>query len=119
MSLADIAAQLVAEGVKHVYAENAVPKLPEYPYVVVASSYGAPAAATMNGHSHTPRWLTVKAFGRTIAALEATTDAIDAAFNGRALPLPGDPVAEFLQANQMSRDAADGGVLGMVLTYRY
>lgn len=119
MSLADIAAQVTAAGVSHVYEENKVPDLPEYPYVVLGGSYGTPGVATMDGHKHAPRWLTAKVFGKTTASLEATADLVDAALNGRALSIDGSPVAEFLQANQMFRDADDAGVLGTVLTYRY
>lgn len=119
MSLADIAAQIVAAGVARVYEENTVPELPEHPYVVLGLSYATPGTATMDGHKHTPQWLTVKVYGRTTDSLEATTTTVDSALNGCALPLPGSPVAEFLQANQMSRDADDSGVLGTVLVYRY
>lgn len=119
MSLADIAAQVMAAGVARAYEENAVPAKPTYPYVVLGLSYAAPGAATMDGHRHTPQWLTANVYARTSDSLTAAISDVDAALNGRALPMPGSPVAEFLQANQMSRDASDGGVLGTVLTYRY
>lgn len=119
MSVENVVSQGGAAGVARVYAENTVPAKPSYPYVVLGLSHGAPGAATSDGHSHVTRWLTAKVYSRTVDQLTATSDQIDAAFNGRALPLDGSPVAEFLQANQMSRDADDNGVLGTVLTYRY
>lgn len=119
MSLADIVTLVQSAGVARVYEENKVPVTPSYPYAVLGSSYGAPGAQTTDGHRHVTRWVTVRIFGKTAASLDAVAEDVDAALNGRSLPLPGSPVAEFLQANQTSRDADDSGVLGTVLIYRY
>ena len=119
MSLADITGVLVTAGVARAYEENKVPKQPAYPYAVVGLSYAAPGVATMDGHRNVPHWLTVKVYARDADGVEAVTALVDGALNGRALPIAGKPVTEFLQANPMSRDADDSGVLGTVLVYRY
>ncbi len=120
MSVGAITAYLTDAGLEHAYSENGVPSKPNYPYAVIGLSYAAPGPATMDGHKSTPSWLTVRIFARTNDTLATTAALVDAALNGRALPVPGDPVAEFIQASQVARDADDApGVIGTLLVYRF
>ena len=114
-----LVAYLTSAPVVRVCAPNAVPESPTYPYAVVSLSFAAPGPATADGHKSTPKRLVVRVFAKSANAVEAWQSAIDGRLNGRALPLPGAPVAEFELAADVSRDPDDDGVLGVLMTYKF
>lgn len=117
--IATLVTFLAGGSLARVYELNKVPDLPEHPYVVLSLSHAAPGPATSDGHKSTPKRIVARAFARTSDGLEEVCAALDERLNGRALPFPDSPVAEFEMSTDVDRDAATAGVLGSLMTYKF
>jgi len=105
-------------GFARVYEHNAVPEMPEYPYVVVGYSPQAPEVRGLISGGTLVRWFTVQHFARTVDALEDVTSATAALFEGQ--PITGlSDMCDLLVASQPYRDPDDNGVLTITHTYRF
>ena len=116
--LSTLLTRVRANGVARAYEPNQVPLTPSYPYMV-GSLAPVPGVQTLDGHRHLGQRFVAQVFSKTSDGIEVISDALDAVFNGKALPLDGSPVAEHELSSQLARDPDDRGVLNITHTYRY
>lgn len=101
------------------YKLGAVPASPTHPYRVVSLAPDAPQARNLAGPGKPAGRFTVQHFGRSVESVLETADDTFATFDGKALPLPGEPVAWQEIASSPYRDPDTSGVLDVLHTYRY
>lgn len=114
-------AVLETAGVKRVYKANEVPaKTPGmYPYAVISSAPGAPQVRSLDGSGDRIGRFVVQHFAQTHDMLTLIADLSFAAFDGKTLPLDGEPVCWQEIASPAYRDPDDNGVLTITHTYRF
>lgn len=117
--LDDLQAALVTGGIARVYKLGEVPHKPTYPYAVLSSAPNAPQVRTLDGSGDPVGRFIAQHFGRTADSVQTLADITFATFDGKALPLTGEPVAAQEIATPPFRDADDQGVLSITHTYRY
>lgn len=119
MSATDDLAAIVDALPGRTYKLGAVPAGPTYPYRVVSLAPDAPQTRNLAGPGKPSGRFTVQHFGRSVeSVLETAADTFDT-FDGKPLPLPGDPVAWQEIASSPYRDPDTSGVLDVLHTYRY
>lgn len=117
-ALDDLVAVLTTAGVR-AYKLGEVPASPVYPYAVLSLSPMPPRVRTMDAAGDRAGRFKVQHFGRTDASVSTLADVTFGAFDGKALPLAGSPVAEQEISTDPYRDPDDQGVLDILHTYRY
>ena len=115
---ADLAA-IVAALPGRTYKIGSVPSSPVYPYRVVSLAPDAPQVRDLGGSGDPAGRFVVQHFGKSAESVLETAAATFAAFDGKALPLPGEPVAWQEIASSVYRDPDTSGVLDVTHTYRY
>lgn len=103
-----------------IYATNAVPASPTYPYSVVGvtlSDAGGYSLCAKHGTRNVRIW--VQSFGRTTESAAVYAESADARLIDRSLQVPGHVCGPIrLQvAASMTRDPDDGGVVGVTSAY--
>lgn len=113
---------LESAGVDRVYKLNEVPPKPQRPYAVLSHAPAAPQVRTLDGSGDPAGRFTVQHFGKTADSIDldgGISGLTFAAFDGKELPLPGEPVAWQEIATSPYRDPDEQGVLNVLHTYRY
>lgn len=119
MSATLLRAALTTAGVARVYAVNAVPDNPDYPYAVLDVTPAAPQVRDLGGSGDPVGRFTVQHFGRSDESVTDLAAITFATFDGKELPVDGAPVAWQEIATTAYRDPDDQGVLSVLHTYRY
>lgn len=119
MTASEDLADLVAALPGRTYKLGDVPPKPTYPYRVVSLAPDAPRTRLLAGPGEPSGRFTVQHFGKTAESVLETATATFAAFDGKPLPLSGEPVAWQEIASSPYRDPDTQGVLDVLHTYRY
>ena len=106
--------------VPRMYAQNAVPSQPTYPYGVQGATMGRGDSYTLDSETKL-RWVRVTAqlFGKTAASVLDQTDKWTAALLDKSLTVTGyrlTPLRMELDPTTPLRDPDDAGVLGVTVT---
>lgn len=101
------------------YELGAVPSTPTYPYRVVSLAPDAPRVRDLGGSGNPAGRFTVQHFGRTADSVLTLAESTFTTFDGKPLPLDGEPVAWQEIASSPYRDPDTQGVLDVLHTYRY
>lgn len=112
-------AALETAGVARVYKFGDVPPKPSYPYAVMSDAPSAPLIRDLGGSGDRVGRFTVQHFGKTTDSVSALADITFATFDGKPLPLDGEPVAWQEMATLPDRDSDDRGVIHVLHTYRH
>lgn len=119
MGASEDLAALVAALPGRTYKLGSVPPGPTYPYRVVSLAPDAPVVRDLGGSGDPAGRFVVQHFGRSLESVIETADDTFDTFDGKALPLAGEPVAWQEIASSVYRDPDTSGVLDVTQTYRY